>query len=330
MKTNFFIKAVGVLFAISTSISAMAQMEVEVLDGAPNASIKTAIESNSARLLNEINDAFNGNRALRLSGLMNDNDQMSLEMLWENVHFRTEDSYIGEILLSTNEGYQLRNIPLEIKSQDDVTSAEDPYQEAVINFDRQGRPTDIYFSIASNLYKQIQEKGVELGDMAKRMEILEYVEHFRTAYNQRDINFMNQVFSDDALIITGKVIQPAKRMDGGISLSPEVRYTKQSKQEYLSKLGRIFKTVKYLNVTFDNVQIKRHGANKNIYGVLVTQGWNASNYSDEGYVFMVWDFSDAEHPQIHVRTWQPLWLDKGKTQPLPQDEIFTLNDFDGI
>lgn len=314
--------------AMTMTMPISAQVEVEVIDGASE-SIKPVIEQNAAKLLNEINSAFTENRALRLNGLMNDADQMSLEMLWENVHFRTEDSYIGEILLNTNEGYQIRNIALEIQPQD-ATSAEDPYQEAVMNFDRNGRPTSLYFCIATNLYKQIQEKGVELGDMARRMEILEYVEHFRTAYNQRDLDFMQQVFSDDALIITGKVVQRRKMTDGGVALSPTVTYNKQTKQQYLSKLKRIFNTVKYLNVTFNDVKVKRHGSNPDIYGVLVTQGWNASNYSDEGYVFMVWDFSDADHPQIHVRTWQPLWLDKGKTQPLPKDEIFDLNSFDGI
>ena len=306
---------------------ATAQVEVEIIDGA-TPQTKAVIENSASRLLSEINNAFTENRALRLNGLVNDADQQSLEMLWENVHFRTEDAYIGEILLNTTDGYQIRNIPIEIKPQDSE-SAENPYQEAVINFNREGMPTSVYFSIATNLYRQIQEKGVELGDMAKRMEILQYVEHFRTAYNQRDLKFMQQVFSDDALIITGKVIQRRKMTDG-ISFSPSVTYSKQNKQQYLSKLARIFKNVKYLNVTFDDVKVKRHGSNPDIYGVLVTQGWNASNYSDEGYVFMVWDFSDADHPMIHVRTWQPLWLDKGKTQPLPKDEIFDLNSFDGI
>ena len=37
--------------------------------------------------------------------------------------------------------------------------------------------------------------------------ILDFTERFRTAYNEHNINFLDAIFSDDALIITGKVIE---------------------------------------------------------------------------------------------------------------------------
>ena len=61
------------------------------------------------------------------------------------------------------------------------------------------------------------------------------------------------------------------------------------------------------------------------YGVTVLHGWTSGNYHDEGYLFMLWDFTDKKAPQIHIRTWQPSMIN-GK--PLPEDEIFGLQNFD--
>ena len=67
--------------------------------------------------------------------------------------------------------------------------------------------------------------------------------------------FLKQVFSDDALIITGKVI--TQRHAEGFT-SQKIKYNKQSKKEYLQKLGEVFKVVKYIKVTFDDIEVKRH------------------------------------------------------------------------
>lgn len=307
-------------------MSLNAQVEVEIIDGASNATIKNNIERNASAFMSEVHNAFEQDRALKLSGLVTPNAEMSIEMLWENVHFRSEDNYVGESLLKSNEGYQLRNIPLVIKPQDDGSDEE--YKEAVLNFDRNGKISSVYFSIENNTYKKIMEKGVQLDDMEKRLEILDYVERFRTSYNQKDLNFLEQVFSDDALIITGHVVTPRKGGDALTSSLHAVEYSKQSKQQYLTNLKRVFQNNRYINVNFDDVIIKRHSADPNVYGVRVVQEWNTSKYSDEGYVFMLWDFTNPEEPQIHVRTWQPMYLDKNKKQRLSESEIFDLADFD--
>lgn len=321
-------KILLLIFSIIIPSICHGQVDVEIIDGINNSNLKNRIENNASKFLSEIYDAFKNDRALNISGLVNNDAEMSIEMLWENVHFRTEDQYVGEILLNTNSGYQLRNIPLILRPQD--SDPTDEYKEAVINFDRNGNISSLYFSIDNITYSQIMEKGIQLNDMARRLEILDYVERFRTSYNQKDLKFLNQVFSDDALIITGKVITPKKnKTDFATFLSaPSVKYTSQSKKEYLNNLQRIFKFNKYLNVNFEDVSIIQHPQNKNFYGVKVIQHWKTSSYSDEGYVFMVWDFTDPDTPVIHVRTWQPKWLDKGKTMPLPESDIFKLGDFD--
>jgi hypothetical protein len=147
---------------------------------------------------------------------------------------------------------------------------------------------------------------------------------------------LEKVFSDDALIITGNVVM-SKPSDMGPS-KVKVEYKQQTKQQYLANLRRAFARNKYIDVKFNEIgengeeggcgTVTRSANNKNMYGVRLRQEWKSSNYSDTGYLFLLWDFADEANPVIHVRTWQPEYLDKEKTKPFPVEDIFDLNDFD--
>ena len=131
------------------------------------------------------------------------------------------------------------------------------------------------------------------------------------------------MFSDDALIITGKVIE--QKAPDGIALPDKIVYKKQTKQEYITNLRRVFANNSYINVTFDEIKVIKHPVNKNYYGVTLHQGYKSERYRDDGYLFLLWDFTDEQAPQIHVRTWQPDQINGGR---IPEEEIFSLSDFD--
>ena len=295
-----------------------------VSDGIDNASIKSKIESGVSRMLTEINAAQEAGRSLNFSAMGNIGTrvQQSMAMLWENSPFVCTDEEIIEHCLTTGTGYQVQNIPLMMKPTGEREFGEDEYQEAVISFDKQGNVESFYLSISMNLYMNVIKSNLELTDLRRRQLILDYVEQFRTAYNQKDINFLNQVFSDDALIITGKVIT-TKHAEG--FTSQKIQYNKQSKEQYIKNLKGVFARNSYIKVTFDEIQVMRHPVNPNFYGVTLLQGWTSGKYHDDGYLFLLWDFTNESAPQIHVRTWQP---DKIGGKPLPKDEVFSLSDFD--
>jgi hypothetical protein len=294
-----------------------------VSDGIENTTIKSKIESSVSRMLTEINAAQEAGRNLNFGAMgVNTRVQQSMAMLWENSPFICTDEEIIEHCITTGSGYQVRNIPLMMKPTGEREFNEDEYQEAVISFDRQGNVESFYLSISMNLYMNVIKSNLELTDLRRRQLILDYVEQFRTAYNQKDINFLNQVFSDDALIITGKVIT-TKHAEG--FTSQKSQYNKQSKEQYIKNLRGVFQRNSYIKVTFDEIEVMRHPVNPNYYGVTLLQGWTSGKYHDDGYLFLLWDFTNEEAPQIHVRTWQP---DKIGGKPLPKDEVFTLDDFD--
>lgn len=295
-----------------------------ISDGIDNATIKSKIETTISRMLTEINMAQDSKRNLNFSAMGNVGTrvQQSMSMLWENSPFKCTDDDIVEHCITTGTGYQVRNIPLEMKPTGEREFGEDEYQEAVISFDRQGNVESFYLSISMNLYMNVIKSNLELTDLRRRQLILDYVEQFRTAYNQKDINFLNQVFSDDALIITGTVIQ--QKHSEGFS-TPKIKYNKLSKEQYIQKLRGVFARNSYIKVTFDEIEVMRHPVNPNFYGVTLLQGWTSGTYHDDGYLFLLWDFTNENAPQIHVRTWQP---DKVGGKPLPKDEVFSLSDFD--
>ncbi|HOQ81377.1 MAG TPA: nuclear transport factor 2 family protein, partial [Candidatus Cloacimonadota bacterium] len=85
----------------------------------------------------------------------------------------------------------------------------------------------------------------------------------------------------------------------------KVEYVKQNKSEYISHTKRVFASNKQIRVFFDDIDISISPKNDNIYGVQLLQTWRGDYYADKGYLFLMIDFTDDEHPKIYVRTWQP-------------------------
>jgi hypothetical protein len=100
----------------------------------------------------------------------------------------------------------------------------------------------------------VVRESKEVTDLRRRQLILDYVEQFRTAYNQKDLDFLEAVFSDDALIITGTVIK--QKSSDGIALPDKIKYDKHTKQEYINRLRGIFAKNSYIKVSFDEIKVK--------------------------------------------------------------------------
>lgn len=141
-------------------------------------------------------------------------------------------------------------------------------------------------------------------DAKRRHTILNYCEHFRTAYTTKDIDFLRQVFSDKALIIVGNVVKPIAN-DGKCQAESRVTFAIHSKRDYLSRLAKVFAANQKIDVRFSGFRIMRHPTMDGIYGVTLRQQYKSDRYSDDGYLFLLWDFRDKSMPLIHVRTWQP-------------------------
>jgi hypothetical protein len=173
---------------------------------------------------------------------------------------------------------------------------------------------------------------LEEEDIVLRAMVLEFVENFKTAYNRKNLSFLEIVFSNNAIIITGKEIKQKPKSDNALRSLPQAQFEYQvkTKKDYLTSLKSVFKSNKYINVDFSEVQVLQHENYNKVYGVTLKQVWKSGNdeyfkgYGDIGYVFLLIDFRDELHPEIHVRTWQP---EKYDGRLLNRDEIFQIGDF---
>lgn len=314
-----YILSILLLFAC-LSVKAQYKTEIKVTD-APAPSLKEAIEKNGSLLLSELNTAQGEKRSLSLKDIGIEKEaSASLFTMWEICPFRCDGIEFTEQCLNTpNGGYQVRNIPVIMEPRSGEQFNEDKYQEIVLNYDAKGNISNICFALNSMMYKQIMRSNLEVTDLRRRAMVVDFVEQFRTAYNLKDINFLEDIYSDDALIITGKVIQ-RRSTDGNMGLKPEIQYSVQKKRQYLDKLKKVFQNSPRLNVIFEEVKVNKHRSKDNIYGVKLIQHWNSGTYSDKGYLFLLWDFADEQRPQIHVRTWQPF-------EETPAESVFELADF---
>lgn len=299
----------------------------EVEDYETSVNIDTSVSS----LLTAFNCAQANGATPDLSNLnIADDIKVNIGKLWQDCPFRCmETELVERAILTPRKEFQIRNIPLVMMpiegESKDISWKK--YQEGVITINQEGQITDFHLAIDTDLYISVMNSAKSVEDFEHRQLILEYVERFRNSYNLKDLDFLEQIFSEDALIITGKVVKAVKSDINQMSLNnTKIVYSKQKKEEYLANLARVFKANKRINVLFDEIKVVHHPAKKGFYGVTLKQGWQSDSYSDEGYVFLLWDFTNPEAPQIHVRTWQPDKIDVNT--PLPEEEIFSIDDFD--
>lgn len=322
MKKHIFI--IAFLLSIITSATAQVTFKFSADSYVANDYLKSVMEKNISKLLTQIDKAGKSGALPELQSVnIQAEAKERLNNLWSTLHITLEDDYIVQPCLNDMQGFQVRNIGVEIEPQDGTYKGR-INREMTISLDKNGQITGVRLSLENQQsMDKIMKEGSVVTDERQRREILKWVEDFRSYYNERNIKALNQIFSEDALIITGSIVTPQKLKGSDIRMDEQaqVRYTKQTKEQYISKLGKIFNSVRYINVGFDNITIERNGAHGDIYGVMLKQDWKTSGYCDNGWVFLLWDFSEEDKPKIHVRTWQP------ENSIKTEKDVFNMGDF---
>jgi hypothetical protein len=180
----------------------------------------------------------------------------------------------------------------------------------VLDFDENGKLVDFNTCITDYLFEQYV-RNPDLGsDWQNRQEIVKFLEKYRTAYLVRDINTVDMMFADEALIIIGRMIQKAKLPEDMVKYQklgedqPDVEYIELTKHEYMNRQRQVFKSQEDIFLDFSSFDIIKKNNCPNVYGVEMRQAYNSTTYSDEGHLFLLIDFNDVD-PLIYVRAWQP-------------------------
>lgn len=291
--------------------------EVVISDGG-NELLRQEVGKNLTNILNLLDkgDLKPASAAFTPSGLESMNDLIKKSPLKN-----AQPLHTTRLLLLGNGGYEVRDIRVKLKKN----PGGNPYQYLVFTLSENGQVEDVRTGLAKQHFQKLQEEGDSLKDFAFRQQIIQFVELFRTAYNRRDIDYLDKVFSDDALIIVGKVVKTKSgapnMMDACKRKPEEIKFIRRSKSEYLGKLKETFEKNDMLNIIFDKVEVIRHQSFHKIYGVTLKQKWRSSTYSDVGWVFLMIDFNNPDEPLIHVRSWQPKPFGDGSTLGLFDFEL---------
>ncbi|MBO5186739.1 MAG: nuclear transport factor 2 family protein [Prevotella sp.] len=306
--------------------TAAGETSFKIIEGMGDTELKKVMETNVSSMINAFRTAADEqSKSVKLSKDNFTSDAVDeIKEMWKSSAMSCPPMNIMSRCLKTSTGWQIRGIPVDMVEADESEAR----QELTIDFLPSGKISGVHIAIAMHRYEQIMaEKESEL-DYARRQVIINFVENFRTAYNRKDIKMLNSVFSDKALIITGKVIteKPNSDVERMTLANNKVVYINQTKQEYLRKLAGVFKITKYINVKFDDIEVVQHPKFDDVYGVTLKQYWHTDRYSDEGYLFLLVDFRDTDNPQIQVRTWQP-YKDKHGQVITQKKDVFHLGSF---
>lgn len=201
-------------------------------------------------------------------------------------------------------------------------------ENLVFTFNKEGKICNIAFGLGKVASQDILCSHPSWSDEVKE-QIMEFMENYKTAYCLKRLDYIRDVFADDAVIIVGKVTH----RNGSVTRIGEqeitefgrdiISHNRYSKEEYLKNLSACFRNPrnKYINVKFaeNEVQTLTSFEDHKVYGIQIKQLYNSATYGDVGYLFLIVDMTDPESPQIKVRTWQP--------NETPMEELFHAGDF---
>lgn len=161
----------------------------------------------------------------------------------------------------------------------------------------------------------LAQETAEQKDARRRAFIDDFLATYEAAYEKKEIEYIKNFFSDDALIITETMkLKPT----GSKETIPSARKTRpyqtivENRIDYIRRLQCIFDANISIKLSIAGKKIRQHAKYPEIYGVNFTQIWKDQNGGDNlesqmpGFVFLMIDFKHGEQtPVIHVRTWQP-------------------------
>ncbi len=192
-------------------------------------------------------------------------------------------------------------------------------ENVVFTFDGQKKIDKVLFGLGNEAYNDIMLKGV--WNLDARLILANFLEEYKTAYALKDLDYIKDVFDDNAVIITGRFASQPRGVKENSSYinSKIVKFNRQTKNEYLRNLQHCFAGNEYINIRFANNDVIKAGKGGETYGIQIKQDYFSSSYGDTGYLFLMVDVNNPDKPSIKVRTWQP--------ERDPNFGVYGLSDF---
>jgi hypothetical protein len=313
---NIILRFVLACVILSPNLGAQVKPSIKLIGGDDVPQVKQKLERVLETVLLEMNRLNKGQGSLAALKTMFSEDALKTfeQFVLSNGAYTARRTYEPQMIRRLGgRAYDIRSIAVKVRLGDTESS---DMQSLVFSVVPEGVIVAVRAVIPNHDYQSVLASGVSLEDSLTRGMILDFMERFRIAYNTKDIEFLEKVYSDDALIIVGSVLRQKSGQNDFNRMSllskDKVKLVQVTKRQYLDGLkNRAFKTNAYVSVRFDSLMILRHEKVPSIYGVTCWQHWKSSTYSDGGYLFLMMDFRKQGEPVIHVRSWQPQSFDDG-------------------
>lgn len=149
-----------------------------------------------------------------------------------------------------------------------------------------------------------------------RFAVLRFMEDYQTAYALKRLDYIDKIFSDDAIIITGTRIkaisntQLANEYHIMINKTDDEYYRQEtfSKGEFIKRLGQQFDDREYVHLTFEENICEPISSSAFDDGsaccIQIRQIYSSPVYSDKGYLTLFLNMRGST-PIITVRLWEP-------------------------
>jgi len=227
------------------------------------------------------------------------------------------------VIQATGSGYELRKIRV-LHNYPTINRQATEY--LVLDFDADGRLTDLNLCITQELYEKFVTQGEYGNDWERRREIVRFVEKYRTAFHTRDLKTIDLMFADEALILIGRKIEPRRLKENELTYTPmpgqpDFEQIRLTKQDYLVRQKQVFDLQKDIFIDFSTFEITAKSNNPGVYGVQMRQNYTSTTYADEGYLFLLIDFQQKD-PMIYIRAWQPNEWDSSALVNLSNFRVF--------
>ncbi len=202
--------------------------------------------------------------------------------------------------LECNGEITCRGLPMSFKFKSNQRTF---VEDVVFTLNKEGKIDCLSFGLNKPAVDDIMNQ-TSWNDTVRNV-LINFLESYKTAYALKRYDYINSIFSDDALIITGSVLKHNPASEGRPMSQQAVKYTRQTKSEYMKRLQHIFRSSEFINLRFADNQVRKSGVGGEIYGIQIKQDYFSSSYGDTGYLFLMVDLNNPKEPVIHVRTWQP-------------------------
>ena len=176
-------------------------------------------------------------------------------------------------------------------------------EDVVFYLTPSGKVKEVAFGLEKAAVDDIMNRGQ--WKQEERQIMVHFLETYKTAYALKRTDYIDAIFSQDALIITGSIVKGTGQKEMQPAKPAQVKYTRQTKEQYMKSLRKCFASNEYVNIHFADNTVRRSASKPDIYGIQIKQDYFSSTYGDTGYLFLLIDFAKPETPIIHVRTWQP-------------------------